>query len=70
MNKPLKNLLAIASLSLAGLTGPVVAKELTAEEDFALALKALPEAADDLDNSSDEQIFGHPHEVLCRHPGL
>lgn len=55
MNKPMKTLLAISSLSLAGLTGPVEAKELTAEEDFALALRALPEAADDLDNGASNK---------------
>jgi len=51
MKHQMKKMSALASLCVAGLFNSALAKELTVEEDFALALKALPEAADDLDNS-------------------
>ena len=50
MKNNLKKMLAVSSLCMAGLVNQAIAQELTEEEDFQLALKALPEAADDLDN--------------------
>ncbi len=50
MKNNIKTIIAVSSFVLSGIFTPVMAKELTAEEDFEMALKALPEVADDLAN--------------------
>ncbi len=52
MKNKIKTIVAVTSLCVAGVFTQAVAKELTAEQDFELALKALPEVADDLANPS------------------
>ncbi len=50
MKNKLKTIAAISSLCVASAFSQAMAKELTEQEDFELALKALPEVADDLEN--------------------
>lgn len=52
MKNNLLKLAAVSALCMTGIFSNVSAKELTAEQDFQYALKALPEAADDLENNA------------------
>ncbi len=52
MKNNLLKLTAISALCMTGLFTNITAKELTEEQDYELTLKALPELADDIKNSS------------------